>query len=100
MFNRCPKCQKKIAGYAVHCRACGWSLDQQVTEEPTSNPSVACPHRRVGENFSSGNAIGKRCGCDRREDYPAALSALNSAIIDADKAQLAECYATRGYSRC
>ncbi len=34
-----------------------------------------------------------------REDFPAALAALNRAIIDASQMQLAECYALRGFVR-
>ncbi len=33
-----------------------------------------------------------------REDFPAALGALNAAIVDAEEACLAECYALRGYT--
>jgi tetratricopeptide (TPR) repeat protein len=33
-----------------------------------------------------------------REDYTAAVSILNSAIIEADEAKLPECYALRGYA--
>lgn len=98
MFNRCPKCQKKIAGFAVHCLACGWSLDEQLTDEPVASTAAAAATESPEKESAAETQLASGIDAIEREDFAAALSALNSAIIDADESQLAECYALRGYA--
>lgn len=100
IFNRCPKCQKKIAGNSLHCLACGWNIDQQLSEEQSD--ALGAPEFAAtddSEKSAAGDAyLSAGIEAIEREDYTAALSALNSAIIDADEKQLAECYALRAYA--
>ncbi len=98
MLNRCPKCQKKIAGFAVHCYSCGWSLDQQLSEEPSRAPTSAPVVETSAKATAAETQLASGIDAIEREDFAAALSALNSAIIDADESQLAECYGLRGYA--
>lgn len=98
MFNRCPKCQKKISGFALHCFACGWNLDQQLAEEDIGNSASPSPPPETEAPAAEDTQLTNGVEAIEREDYAAALSALNSAIIDADESQLAECYALRAYA--
>ncbi len=98
MFFRCPKCQRRIGKSSLQCSSCGWNLDQELGDEDPDET------KRPGEKRSQAHLSASEAQLDgavdsiSREDYPSALSALNSAIIDADECRLPECYALRGYA--
>ncbi len=98
MISRCPQCQKKIANHADHCADCGWSLEQQLADEPSVLPVAPQSSVPTDKSATADAQLAAAVDAIEREDFPAALAALNSSIIDADESQLAECYALRGYA--
>lgn len=98
MLSRCPQCQKKIARHADHCAGCGWSLEQQLADEPLDLPVASLTSAPADKAATVETQLAAAVDAIEREDFPAALATLNSSIIDADESQLAECYALRGYA--
>ena len=100
MFHRCPKCHKKIGKFSLSCADCGWSLDQELNDE-WGTPRSAQPADESADAKAKSNAalqLDTAVEAIGREDFPAALGALNAAIVDAEESCLAECYALRGYT--
>jgi tetratricopeptide (TPR) repeat protein len=99
MFHRCPKCQKKIGKFSLSCQDCGWSLDQELNDEPGLSPAVLTAEEAAAKPPKSAAAVQLEQAVEAisREDFPAALGALNAAIVEADESCLPECYALRGY---
>lgn len=110
MKSNCPECGTRLNDFAVACDDCGWELAINQNDCPQRSGAVVDPAEQsqsVNGFPTNGSKqpvpmeieeqIQRAILLIEQEDFPAALTILNQAAIDAPPERLAECFSLRGF---
>ncbi len=92
-MNQCLRCESQLDPFAIKCARCGRSITNQDAQAPQTTPD-SLP-RTTGQ--TADEEFEQAMECVEAEDFCAAITHFNRAIVIAPAQRLGEFYSLRGY---